>query len=63
MPDNRGGALSFLLSFRFLGHAIGPLMFIPLIDRSVETAFFLSAALGAVTFVLVASGLERSASG
>ena len=62
MPDNRGGALSFLLSFRFLGHAIGPLVFIPMIDSSVEAAFFLSAGLGVLTFLLVASGLGRASS-
>ena len=62
LPDNRGGALSFLLSFRFLGHAIGPLVFIPMIDSSVEAAFFLSAGLGVLTFLLVASGLGRASS-
>ena len=36
MPTNRGGALSFLLSFRFVGHAIGPILFVPLIDWSVQ---------------------------
>lgn len=57
MPENRGGALSFMLSFRFVGHAIGPLVFIPVIDASVRRAFFQSAALGVVTLVLVAASL------
>lgn len=55
MPQNRGGALSFLLSFRFLGHALGPIIFIPLIDWSVRGAFFLAAACGIVTVLAVAT--------
>lgn len=55
MPDNRGGALSFLLAFRFVGHALGPLLFVPLIDWSVRGAFFLAAACGIVTLVVVAT--------
>ena len=55
MPDNRGGALSFLLSFRFIGHALGPILFIPLIDWSVRGAFFLAAACGLVTVAVVAT--------
>jgi len=53
MPDNRGGALSFLMSFRFVGHAVGPLIFIPLIDWSLRGAFFLAASLGAIGWLLV----------
>jgi len=53
MPDNRGGALSFLLSFRFVGHALGPILFIPVIDRSVTGAFFAAAALGLITAAIV----------
>lgn len=55
MPDNRGGALSFLLAFRFVGHALGPILFIPLIDWSVRGAFFIAAACGIVTVVVVAT--------
>lgn len=59
VPDNRGGALSFLLAFRFVGHAIGPLVFFPLIVPSTaRTAFFGAAALGLVTLVLVAAFLR-----
>jgi len=54
MPDNRGGALSFLLAFRFVGHGLGPILFIPLIEDSVRTALFGSAALGIVTLAIVA---------
>lgn len=58
MPDNRGGALSFLLAFRFVGHAIGPLVFIPLIDWSVRGAFFLAASLGLITFAVIATSKD-----
>jgi len=53
MPANRGGALSFLLAFRFVGHALGPIVFVPLVDRSVETTFFVAAGLGLVTTVVI----------
>lgn len=60
MPENRGGALSFLMSFRFLGHALGPLMFVPLIESSPRVAFFGAAALGVVTLALVAIALPST---
>ena len=53
MPENRGGALSFMLSFRFVGHAVGPILFIPLIDWSVRGAFFMAAGLGLVTTAVI----------
>ena len=59
MPTNRGGALSFLLSFRFVGHAIGPILFVPLIDWSVRGAFFMAAGLGLVTTVVIATFREQ----
>ena len=62
MPANRGGALSFLLSFRFLGHAIGPLVLIPLVDRSVRGVFLLAAALGLVTVGVAVRGLRPAVS-
>jgi len=55
MPENRGGALSFLLAFRFVGHAVGPILLIPLLDWSVRGAFLIGAALGLVTIAVVAS--------
>ncbi len=58
MPANRGGALSFLMSFRFVGHALGPIVFVPLIDWSVRGAFFTAAALGLVTAAVI--GLVNS---
>lgn len=48
MPENRGGALSFLMSFRFLGHAVGPLALLPVLDRSPATAFVVGGAIGVV---------------
>jgi len=48
VPDNRGGALSFLLSFRFLGHAAGPLIWLPVFDQSVRGAFIGASLLGLV---------------
>jgi len=57
MPENRGGALSFLLSFRFLGHALGPILLVPVIERNVDVAFLLAAGLGVIPLGLVAAGL------
>ena len=58
MPDNRGGALSFLLSFRFLGHAAGPLVFVPLISWSAATTFVLAGGLGLVTLGATAAAVR-----
>jgi len=58
MPENRGGALSFLLSFRFLGHATGPLLLIPLIDTSATTAFVIGGCLGIVTLGTTTAALR-----
>jgi MFS family permease len=51
VPDNRGGALSSVLSFRFFGHAIGPLLFVPLLADQPEVGFAAAGALGAITVV------------
>lgn len=53
IPDNRGGALSFLLAFRFVGHAIGPILFVPLVDESISLAFLGAASLGLVPFLVL----------
>lgn len=58
MPENRGGALSFLLSFRFLGHAAGPLLLIPLIDTSATTAFVIGGSFGLVTLAATTAALR-----
>ena len=56
-PDNRGGALSFLLSFRFVGHALGPIVLLPLFDWSYAGTFAAAGALGLVTLaILIAVG-------
>lgn len=52
VPDNRGGALSYVLAFRFLGHGVGPLIWLGVFDRSVEAAFVGAAALGLVVIVV-----------
>ena len=49
VPDNRGGALSSVLSFRFSGHAIGPLIWVPLLADRPAVAFGGAGALGLVT--------------
>lgn len=63
-PENRGGAVSFMLAFRFLGHAVGPLLFVPVLSSSVELAFVLSSSVGVLTamaLVLFASQPSRAA--
>ncbi len=58
MPENRGGALSFLLSFRFLGHAAGPAVFVPFIDQSAAPVFLVAGSLGLVCLVLARTALR-----
>ncbi len=63
-PDNRGGAVSFMLAFRFLGHAAGPLLFVPVLSTSVQLAFVLAGSVGvltAIALVLFASQPPRAA--
>ena len=52
VPENRGGALSSVLAFRFLGHAAGPLVFVPMLERSAAIAFATAASLGLVTLAV-----------
>ncbi len=49
VPDNRGGALSSVLAFRFFGHAVGPLIWVPLLADHPVVAFGGAGALGLVT--------------
>ena len=51
VPENRGGALSSVLSFRFIGHAAGPLMFLPLLGTNPGWTFAAATSLGAITLV------------
>ncbi|HEY5665018.1 MAG TPA: MFS transporter [Ilumatobacter sp.] len=55
VPDNRGGALSSVLAFRFMGHAVGPVMWVPLFDRSPAWTFAAAASLGVVTLAAFAA--------
>lgn len=52
VPENRGGALSSVLAFRFLGHAAGPLMFVPMLEWSAPVAFAVAAGLGVITLAV-----------
>ena len=63
VPDNRGGALSFILAFRFLGHGLGPVIWIPVLEQNVPLAFLGAASLGTITiatfFAVVESGSNK----
>lgn len=62
IPDNRGGALSFVLAFRFFGHGIGPVLWLPVLDSNVGLAFVGAAALGIITVAAFwfATGTSRT---
>lgn len=46
LPSNRAGAISFVLAHRFLGHAVGALVWFPVFASSGTTAFVGSALVG-----------------
>jgi MFS family permease len=52
IPTNRGGALSATMSFRFFGHAVGPLLWIPVFEMNATLAF-----VGAASFALVTASM------
>ncbi|WP_419854559.1 MFS transporter [Candidatus Poriferisodalis sp.] len=52
-PDNRAGALSFTLSLRFGGHALGAVIWLPVFAFSPTWAYLGSAAAGAFAIVAV----------
>lgn len=52
VPENRGGALSSVLAFRFFGHAAGPLAFVPLLERSAPAALAAASMLGLITLTV-----------
>ncbi len=59
VPDNRGGALSTVMSFRFVGHAVGPLIWVPVFSEEPALAFAGAASLGLVTLIsLIAAALR-----
>jgi MFS family permease len=51
VPGNRGGALSSVLAFRFFGHAIGPIMWLPVLADNVVWAFAGAGGLGLITML------------
>ncbi|WP_420438275.1 MFS transporter [Candidatus Poriferisodalis sp.] len=60
-PDNRTGALSFTLSLRFSGHAIGSIVWLPVFAVSPTAAYLASAAVGGLAVVAVlASRLDTN---
>jgi MFS family permease len=61
VPANRGGALSAVLSFRFLGFAIGPLIWVPVLTTDVNAAFVGSALLGLMTLAGLLSSVPARA--
>ena len=59
VTGNRGGGISFVLSHRFLGSAIGPLIWLPVYSNSPMSAFLGCASLGAIALVaVIASGYD-----
>lgn len=52
VPENRGGALSSVLAFRFFGHAAGPLVFIPMLEWSSSVALAVASGLGLITLTV-----------
>ena len=59
VPENRGGAVSSVMSFRFVGHALGPLIWVPVFGVDPVWAFAGSAALGLVTLVSLAGAASK----
>ena len=58
VPDNRGGALSFILAFRFFGHGVGPVIWIPVLEQNVLLAFLGAASLGIITIATFLAVIE-----
>jgi hypothetical protein len=52
VPTNRGGGVSATLAFRFAGHALAPVFWLPLAESGGLTAAFTGSALA--TFAVVA---------
>ena len=53
VPGNRAGGVSFVLSHRFLGHAIGPLIWVPVFERNVSLSYLGAALVGVLSIVFV----------
>ena len=54
IPDNRGGGLSFVLSFRFLGVGLWPIIWLPVINYSFTGAVVAASSLGIASAYLLA---------
>ncbi|MDP7066287.1 MAG: MFS transporter [Acidimicrobiales bacterium] len=53
VPGNRGGGISFVLSHRFLGHAIGPLLWVPVFENNISVAYVGAALVGLLSVAFV----------
>ncbi len=62
VPENRAGALSATMSFRFFGHALGPIIWVPVFTNHATSAFVGAAALGLIGAVSLwaASGMTTA---
>lgn len=61
VPSNRSGGLSATMAFRFLGHAAGPVAFIPIFEReSPSLAFGWIACLGAIASAVLWIATRRT---
>ena len=64
VPDNRGGALSSVLCFRFVGHGVGPLVWVPMFVWNPSWTFVIAAGLGVITlasFVMASQPMQTRA--
>ena len=62
LPDNRGGALSLVLSLRFFGLAVGPLIWVPVLSRSITAAFAGAGLAAVVSLTALLGALPSTAS-
>ena len=60
IPNNRGGSLSFILSFRFLGVGLWPIIWIPVINRSFTSAVLAASSLGLMAAYLLFKNNPRN---
>lgn len=60
VPENRGGALSSVMAFRFIGLAVGPLVWVPLFESNAELAFLAIASIGVLSFLTLVPAARSS---
>lgn len=58
-PENRAGAVSVYSAFKFVGVAIAPILYVPLLDRETSLPFLVAAGFAAVFAALVVPWLGR----